>query len=225
MVPDNRFVSIIVPTLNEEKTIRSVLLDVPPSIVDEIIIVDSSSDNTAKIATEFGCKIIRAQKRGYGYALQKGIEHAKGDIVIYMDADYTYDPKEIPKLVAPIMNGSCDVTLGSRMKGKMLAGSMSMINKAGNMILSSLLSLLFLKRFSDTQTGFRAIKRRTIESLHYREDGMSFATEQLLKLVKRGAKIEEVPVSYRPREGKSKLNPLIDGLRIFKTIIEERIVD
>jgi dolichol-phosphate mannosyltransferase len=99
---------------------------------------------------------------------------------------------------------------------------MSWINKLGNKLLSSLFSLLFNKNIGDTQSGFRAIRRKLLNDLTYRDYGMPYVTEQLIHLVKKGTRIVEVPITYRPRKGETKLNPLIDGVKILTTIIKGR---
>jgi len=193
--------SVIIPTLNEEKAIDKVLKDVPKGFVDEIIVVDSSTDGTAKIAESLGANVIFVARKGYGLALQTGVEKAKGEIVIYIDGDYTYDAKEINRLVRPILDGKYDVVLGNRLRGTMLPGSMDLLNRFGNIALSLIFSVLLFKRFSDTQCGFRAIRKRFLEDLSYVNYGMPYVTEQLVKLLKKGARLGNVPVTYRPRVG------------------------
>ena len=214
-------VSLIIPTLNEEEAIVKVLKDVPP-VVNEVIIVDSSNDDTSKLAQSFGVEIVHEERLGYGRALQTGIEKASGDIIVYMDGDCTYNPKEISCIVQPIIEGTYDVVLGSRLKGKMLHGSMNRLNKIGNLVLSLVFNALFFKRISDTQTGFRAVKRPLLNGLSYRDYGMSYATEQLVQLVKMNIRISEVPITYHPRIGKTKLHPLPDGFKILKVILREK---
>jgi len=209
--------------LNEEKTIHKVISDIPQSLVDEIVVVDSLLDNTPLIAEKMGCRVIKEEKKGYGRALKVGIKNVKGNIIVYMDGDYTYDPKEISLLISPIINEKFDVVLGCRINGNLKPGSMSKINKVGNRLITSLFNILFSINLCDSQTGFRAFRRDRIKDIICKEDGMTFVTEQLIKLVKSGFRIKEVPVTYRIRDGKSKLNPLVDGLRITLTLIKERI--
>jgi len=141
---------------------------------------------------------------------------------VYMDGDYTYDPKDIPALVQPILRRKCDVVLGSRFKGMLQANSMPVINRLGNVILSIIFDALFLQKLSDIQCGLRALKKSTLKGLsHYKDYGMPYVTEQLAKLIKMGAKIGEVPITYRRRVGRSKLHAWTDGLKILKTILTE----
>ena len=217
----NNQVTVIIPTLNEEQAIGKVLEDMPLEAVDEVLVVDSSKDKTAEVAKSLGAKVIHQPKEGTGRAIQTGIENAKGEIVVYIDGDYTYDPREIPEVVLPILKGECDVVLGDRF-GKMLPGSMDRLNKFGNRLLTSILNILFIKKVGDTQSGLRAARRRLLLGLSYHDYGAPYLTEQLIKLVKNGARIQDVPITYRPRIGNSKLRPWSDGFKILKTILRGR---
>ena len=217
-------VSLIIPTLNEAHAIRKVLADIPRGVASEVVVIDSSSDDTPQIAEGMGARVIRESRMGYGRALQTGIEKVKGDIVVYMDGDYTYDPKEIPHLIRPILNGRCDVVLGSRIRGHMLPGSMSHFNKFGNLMLSLFFDALFLRNVRDTQSGFRAIRRHLLEGLTYRNYGMPYVTEQLIKLVRKDVRVGEVPITYRPRIGKTKLCRWTDGFKILGVILKGRFL-
>jgi len=215
-------ISLVIPTLNEEKAIGKVLAEIPRGIVDEVVVVDSSTDNTPKIAEEMEVKVIRELRRGYGRALQTGIENAIGDIVIYMDGDYSYNPQEISKMVQPILNGKQDIVLGCRVSRKMLPKSMNFLNKFGNLALSLIFDLFFFKKVKDTQSGFRAVKKVFLKNLTYLDYGMPYVTEQLIKLAKGGARIGEVPITYRPRIGETKLCAWTDGFKILKCMFKER---
>jgi len=215
-------ISLVIPTLNEEKAIGKVLAEIPRHIVDEVIIVDSSTDNTPKIAEEMEAKVIRELRKGYGRALQTGIENAMGDVIVYMDGDHSYNPQEISKMVESILNGEHDIVLGSRISRKMLPKSMNFLNKFGNLALSLIFDLFFLKKVKDTQSGFRAVKKASLKNLTYRDYGMPYVTEQLIKLAKRGVRIGEVPITYRPRIGETKLCAWTDGFKILKCMFKGR---
>jgi len=219
---ENMKISVIVPTLNEEKAIRKVLSDMPLGSFNEIIVVDSSTDGTAKIAESLGAKVVFEWRKGYGRALQSGVEKALGDIVVYVDGDYTYDPRDIPHILEPIISDKCDVVLGNRLNSKMQHGAMNLLNRVGNAVISLIFSLVFLKRVIDTQCGLRAIRKRFLDGLSYRNYEMPYATEQLIKLVKKGARINNISVTYRPRIGTTKLCAWSDGFKILKVILRER---
>jgi glycosyltransferase involved in cell wall biosynthesis len=208
--------------LNEEGSIRGVLSAIPRQVVDEVIVVDGSSDMTGKIAEELGARVIYEPRRGYGRAIQTAIENSFGDIVVYIDGDSTYDPSEITKIVEPVRNGELDVVLGNRLEESEKRGSMHFLNRIGNRVLSSIFRLIFGVRVRDTQCGLRAVRRSAVLDHRCRNFGMAYVTEQLACLAKRGYRIGEVPVSYGPRMGRSKLNRLQDGLSILSTMLRER---
>jgi len=218
-------VSVIVPTLNEEESIGKVLTGLwKNDLVKEVIVVDSSSDDTAKIAEKLRAKVIHETRKGYGRALQTGIKNAKGDVVVYIDGDYSYDPKDVSRIVKPILNGEFDVVLGNRFGGRMYDGAMSFTNKIGNLLISFLFAALFTRRIIDTQCGLRAIRKCFLNKLFCSDYGMAYVTEQLIKLIRRGARITMMPVTYRPRMGKTKLRTFTDGFRIVKVILRERFL-
>lgn len=207
--------------MNEGDTIARVLSAVPKDMVDEILVVDGSSDMTAEIAHRFGAKVIYEPRRGYGRALQTAVESALGDIVVYIDGDSTYDASEITKVVEPVKNGCCDAVLGNRLKDRANHANMPLMNRIGNRVLSAIFRVIFQVSVGDSQCGLRALRRSPLLKLTYRSYSMAYVTEQLAKLVKSGHRIGEVPVSYRRREGKSKLNRFRDGSEILWTILRE----
>lgn len=215
--------TIIIPALNERAGIGKVLSRIPRGIVKEIIVVDSSNDGTGEIARNHGARVIREDRKGYGRALQTGIDNATGKIVAYIDADVTYDPQELPRLIDPILRGQFDVVLGSRLNGDLGPGAMKPLNRVGNSLISLAFSLVCQKRISDSQCGARAIRKALLEDLYCEEEGMPYVTEQLLKLAKKGARIGEAPISYRRRVGETKLVPWKDGLQILRTIFKDLI--
>lgn len=221
----SRSVSFIIPALNERAGIGRVLSQIPREIAKEIIVVDSSNDGTDEIARHNGARVIREDRRGYGRALQTGIENATGDVIVYVDADVTYDPREAPRLVNPILRDELDVVLGSRLRGNLEPHAMNPLNKIGNYLLSLAFNLVFQTRISDSQCGMRAIRRTLLEDVRCEELGMPYVTEQLVRLIEKGARIGEVPISYRRRVGETKLVPWEDGLRIFISILRNLIAE
>ncbi|AHF79945.1 dolichol-phosphate mannosyltransferase [Thermococcus paralvinellae] len=183
---------MIIPAYNEEKRIGKVLQRMP-EFVDEVIVVDDGSkDRTSEVARKFGVKVIRLeQNQGKGKAMSEGIKAASGDIIVFIDADGQHRPEEIIKLVEPIVNGEADFVIGSRLIKAQ--GERPLIRKISNFITTSLIRLKLGINVRDTQSGFRAIKREflpEIESKRYEVE-----TEVLIKAVKKGARVKEVPVS------------------------------
>jgi glycosyltransferase involved in cell wall biosynthesis len=215
-------VSVIIPTLNEGESIRRVISAISREVADEVIVVDGSSDMTGRIAEKCGAKVIYEPRRGYGRALQTGIESAIGEIVVYIDGDRTYDSSEIAKVIQPIRSGEFDAVVGNRLKEAKSSASMRFVNRFGNHFLSVIFRLIFHVDVGDTQCGLRAVRRSAVLNHEYRNLGMAYVTEQLATLVKLGYRIGQVPVSYAKRIGKSKLHPLRDGLRILWTMLDER---
>jgi len=216
-------ISVIVPTLDEEVAIGKVLMDMPRSVVDELIVVDASTDATAEIAKGFGATIVQEWRRGYGRALQTGIEKSVGEVLVYIDGDSSYDAKDIPRVVEPILKGECDVVLGNRFSREMHPGAMPLLNRFGNHIVSLFFSVFFAKKINDSQCGLRAVRKQMLNGNSYGDYGMSYVTEQLIMLVKQHARVSSVPVAYRPRVGRTKLSLWTDGFKILKVILRERL--
>ncbi len=184
-----------------------------------VLVVDGHSiDGTDEIAKRLGAKVIYQQGKGYGNALKTGFFHAKkqldADIIVMMDADYTYDPTDIPKLVTPILENEADFLLGNRFAG-MQRGAMTFVNRIGNNVLSLVAKLALGLNVYDTQSGMRAFKSSLLDHMNLVAVGMPFAMEMLAQAHSAKARIREVPVSYRPRVGRTKLNPIKDGGRIL----------
>lgn len=215
-------VSVVIPTLNEAgtigetiKTIRKVL-----RYPHEIIVVDgNSTDNTREIVKKENCRLIVESKRGYGVALKTGVENAKGDVVVMVDGDGTYEIKDINKLLEAMCDENAELCLGARMNG-LYDKSMDVTNFLGNKAITFLFNLLYRQRLVDSQSGFRVIMRSALEKVELKEEDMAFATEMLVRFAKKGFKIIEVPTSYKPRVyGKSKLKRVKAGLEIFRVLI------
>ncbi|NJE08712.1 glycosyltransferase family 2 protein [Thermococcus sp. M39] len=185
-------ISVIIPAYNEEKRIGNVLQRMP-EFVDEVIVVDDGSrDRTSEVAKKFGVKVIRLkQNQGKGKAMSEGIKAASGDIIVFMDADGQHKPEEIIKLVEPIVEDEADFVIGSRLIKAQ--GERPLIRKISNFITTSLIRLKLGINVKDTQSGFRAIRREFLPEIESRR--YEVETEVLIKVVKKGARIKEVPVS------------------------------
>lgn len=217
--------TIIIPALNEEKTIGICIQKInlacnKNKIPYEIILADSSQDRTAEIASSLGARVIHPEKKGYGNAYLAAFSQVKGEIVIFGDADNTYDFSEIPSLIQPIRNGNSDMVIGSRMKGTILPGSMPPLHQyIGNPLLTLLVNFTFHTHFSDAHSGFRAISKKTLERLSLHTGGMEFASEMLIEAAKKGLRISEIPIVYYPRQTPSNLHSFADGWRHIRFIM------
>jgi glycosyltransferase involved in cell wall biosynthesis len=224
---DNKYsidVSVILPALDEERTIGECITKIQKVFHDntingEIIVADSSSDRTGTIAKSLGSQVIRPEKSGYGNAYLTAFKHARGRYIVMGDADNTYDFLEIPNLLAPLKNGA-DFVIGSRFKGTIHKGSMDMLHRyIGNPVLTWVLNIIFNTHYSDTHSGFRAITREALDRLPLTTGGMEFASEMLVMASKEHLKITEVPIDYYPRLTPSKLHSFADGWRHIRFVL------
>jgi glycosyltransferase involved in cell wall biosynthesis len=205
-------VSVIIPTHNEAHAIGRVLADIPADLVTEVIVVDSNStDGTPEIADRAGARVVSEQRRGYGQACLTGVACASSpDVVVFLDGDYSDRPAELPLLLAPISEGDADITLGSRLAGPRMPGALPWHAAFGNRLAAGLISLLFQQRITDLGP-FRAARADVFRVLALEETTYGWAVEMILKGALRGFRIVEVPVSYYPRIGKSKISGTISG--------------
>lgn len=224
MVAEEHVISVIIPAFKEGETIRRVIKDLKESTLcpTQIIVVDGcSNDGTEEIVKQENAELVREPKKGYGRAIRTGLAHGKGDIVVIIDADNTYNAQDINRLTLPLLKDKVDVCLASRLGGTVFPGAMPGINFVGNRIFTWLFNFLYRQRVSDTQTGFRAIRKNALESFRLKNDGMGISTAMLTEAAKKGLKIAEIPTTYRPRtnHSKSKLNPLTAGYDVLRILL------
>ncbi len=217
-------VSVVLPALDEEHTIGECITKIKKVFHDnaingEIIVVDSSSDETATIAQSLGARVIKPEKNGYGNAYITGFKHAQGRYIVLGDSDNTYDFSEIPKLLAPLKTGA-DFVIGSRFKGTIHTGAMTPLHRyIGNPVLTWMINVIFQTHYSDTHSGFRAISREALDRLPIKTGGMEFASEMLVMASKEHLNIVEVPIDYYPRITPSKLHSFADGWRHIRFVL------
>ncbi|MBN2567741.1 glycosyltransferase family 2 protein [Candidatus Woesearchaeota archaeon] len=213
--------SVVLPCRNEELAIAACIEKARAAMEStgkpyQIIVSDSSSDRSAAIARRLGALVV-THAVGYGNALRAGFAAARGEWILMGDADGTYDFAEIPRLLA---RRDADLVLGSRFLGTICPGAMPALHRyVGNPLLSRMLNLLFGARLSDAHTGFRLIRRVALDRLDLRAPGMELASEMIIKAVKRGFRIAEVPITYHPRRGQSKLSSFRDGWRHLRFML------
>jgi len=219
-------ISVVIPAYNEEKTIGHVIEETISAMDSlqmpyEIIVVDDGSkDNTRRIASTYKALVLsNARNMGKGYALRRGFRHAQGDIVVTIDADGAHSPKEIQHLVTPLLNGT-DIVAGSRFLGSGKY-SMSRLNRIGNLVFNIMIMTLTGKRITDSQSGFRAVKKNVLKRLNLLSLGYDIETEITVKGLKNGFTFQEKPISCEKRQySNSKLKILSDGAKILKTILK-----
>jgi len=222
-------VSVVIPAYNEEKAIGKTVKDFSKPYVDEIIVVDNnSSDRTASIAKKAGARVVKETRQGYGYALRRGMEEAKGDIIILTEGDATFVGDDMEKLLIYIKD--VDMVLGTRLtEGLMEKGAkMNWFLYWGNMFLAKLIQLRFWGKIQLTDVGctFRAIRRKALDKIiNQFEVGKSeFSPEMIIIALKNGIKIIEIPVHYKKRIGESKITSnfrksLKVGLKMIRLIL------
>jgi glycosyltransferase involved in cell wall biosynthesis len=206
-------ITVIIPVLNEEESIGAVLRDIPQPLGSEVLVVDNGcTDQTIPIARSLGAQIVVAERRGYGAACFAGTLAAKGNILVYLDGDYSDYPEDMVELVAPIVEGRADLVLGSRLAGGDLPrGAMPLQQRFGNWLTAWLMRRLYHIPVTDL-SPFRAIRKETLLALNMQEMTFGWPTEMMVKAARAGLRLEEVPVRYRPRlGGQSKISGTLRG--------------
>jgi glycosyltransferase involved in cell wall biosynthesis len=218
-------ISVIIPTYNEARAIGRVLADLPRGPATEVIVVDSNStDGTAEIAAQMGARIIKEPRRGYGRACLTGLANANSpDVVVFLDGDYSDRPAELPVLLAPIIEGRADITIGSRLGAGRSSQALPWHQSFGNRLAAGMIRLLYGVKISDLGP-FRAARADVLRALMLEETTYGWAVEMILKGAIAGFRIVEVPVSYHPRIGKSKISGTIKGTLGAAWFILSRIV-
>lgn len=206
-------IAVIIPAYNEEDSIGLVLGDIP-SMVEEVIVVNNAStDATPQRAAEAGATVLLETRRGYGSACLKGLSHAleKGfDIIVFIDADYSDHPDELPLLIQPIVEDGCDMVIGSRATGEREPGSMTPQALFGNWLSTRLIRMIWGYRFTDLGP-FRAITVGALKKIGMEDTNYGWTVEMQIKAARHRLKTAEIPVSYRRRIGISKISGTLSG--------------
>ena len=214
-------VSVVIPTLNEAGNILEAVTNIEKDLAypKEIIVVDgNSTDGTIEIVKDTSfCKLIIEPRRGYGIALKTGMKSAKGNIIVMVDGDGTYEVRHINRLLSRMIEKDADMVLATRMYDPNKA--MGLMNFVGNKVITFFYDFFYSQFLSDSQSGFRAISHEAIDSVELKEGDMAFATEMLVQFAKEGYNIVEIPTTYKARKyGKTKLKKFKSGIEIFSTI-------
>ncbi|MCP4544432.1 MAG: glycosyltransferase family 2 protein [Chloroflexi bacterium] len=225
--------SVVIPAYNEEDgiaeiiervlTIRPGLADVGVDDLELIVVDDGSSDKTATITANYAeadatVRLIQQPvNRGYGAALKTGFSQARGNLLGFLDADGTYPPEHFPNLCQVTLNDEIDLVIGSRMLGT--DSEMPLVRRIGNFIFANLVSLLGGQRISDSSSGMRVIRREALHHLYPLPDGLNFTPVMSTRVLHEEMSWQEVPIPYKERMGRSKLNVVQDGTRFLYTII------
>jgi glycosyltransferase involved in cell wall biosynthesis len=208
-------VAIIIPARNEEEPLPGVIAEIPRQVSALVYVVDNgSTDRTAETARAAGASVVHEPQAGYGYACAAGVRAAAergAGILVFLDADGSFDAAQILDLLAPIEAGQADLVLGSRPAGGMEPGAMPPHARFGNWLVARLMRLLYGLRVTDLGP-FRAIRASLLDQLAMEEMTYGWPTEMMVKAARRGAHVVEVPVRYRVRRGgRSKVSGTIRG--------------
>ena len=224
-----RKVIIVLPAYNAEKTLQKTVADIPRGVADEILLVDDKSrDRTVEIAKEIGLTVcVHPENRGYGgnqkTCYERALSHG-ADIVVMLHPDYQYDPKVVPDLIQPIVEGKADAVFGSRMmKGGALEGGMPLWKHNANILLTALENVVLQTYLTEYHSGFRAYSRKVLERVAFQRnsDGFVFDTEIIVQLLICGFKIEEIPIKTRYFDEASTISfwpSVIYGCGILRTL-------
>ena len=225
-------IDVIIPAFNEQEAVGLVVSGIPKDLVRHIVVVNNaSSDKTSGMARAAGALVVDQPERGYGNACLKGIQELATfspppHIVVFIDADNSDHPEQMPEVVAPIVEDRADLVIGSRALGHRDRGSMMPQQIFGNWLATRLLHILYGVRYTDLGP-FRAIRWEALQAMHMRDRTFGWTVEMQLKAAKQKLRVAEVPVDYRKRIGFSKISgtvkgSMLAGWKIITTIIKYR---
>ena len=211
-------IAVVIPAWNEEGSIGRVIDGLPRDYVDRVVVADNNStDYTASVARKFGAEVVPAHRQGYGSACLAALAHLRAladderpEIVVFVDADFSDHPEQLPLLADPIIDGRADFVIGSRMLKKQPAGAMLPQAVFGNKLACFLMRLFFKKTYTDLGP-FRAISWGALESLEMCDPNFGWTVEMQIKAARHNLRTQEVAVDYRPRIGYSKITGTVSG--------------
>jgi glycosyltransferase involved in cell wall biosynthesis len=225
-------IDVVIPAFNEESSLPLVLESIPRPPVERIVVVDNSStDGTAEVARRGGAITVAEPRPGYGSACLRGLAylraHQPPDVVVFLDADFSDHPEELPRVVAPILRGEADLVIGSRALGRREPGALMPQQRAGNLIACQMIRLLYGHRYTDLGP-FRAIRWASLEALEMSDPDFGWTAEMQVKALRHRLRVVEVPVDYRRRVGVSKITGTVKGTvmagyKILSTVLRYSI--
>ena len=226
---EGRTLSVIVPVYNERNTVAEVLrrmrrVELPVDL-EVVVVDDGSTDGTTHILAALEDSTVQVVRhpsnRGKGAAIRTGLEHVRGELVLIQDADLEYDPEDWPRLLRPVLRGRSQVVYGSRFSGE--GGSMPASDWLGNRVLSLTTNLLYNTSLSDMECGYKLFTRKVLDDITIESDRFDFEPEITAKVLRRGYRIYEVPVSYAGRAAsEGRKFEWRDGVRALGTLVRYR---
>jgi len=217
-------VEIIIPTLNEEANIASLLKEIKdqkiPVKISTLVIDGSSSDKTVEICLRENITVIQQRRRGKGNAMREAVEHSKADIIVFIDGDGTYLINELGKILEPLLTDKADMVVGSRILGEKERGSISTLNKLGNSIFNRIINSAMKSKITDSLSGYRALRKETFKDLILFSNNFEIEVEMTVEALAKGYRVIEVPISYKKRKNSvTHLSPVTDGTKIGRTLL------
>ena len=218
-------VSVVMPCLNEAATVgrcvgKARAAMARAGLAGEVIVADNgSTDGSQALAEAAGARVVPATPKGYGAAYLAGMAAARGRYLVLGDSDDTYDFDLVPAFVERLREGN-DLVMGSRFAGGILPGAMPWLHRyVGNPVLTGILGVFFGQSVSDVHCGLRALTRDAVDRMRLRTKGMEFASEMVAAAIRARMKVSEIPITYAPREGESKLRSFRDGWRHLRFML------
>lgn len=225
-------IKVVIPAFNEEQSIAKVIRDIPKELVSEVIVVNNASNDATKSnAIKAGATVLDEQRKGYGWACLKGIDHAianGAEVLVFLDGDYSDYPEQMQDVLHPILNDEADLVIGSRALGEKEKGSMTIPQIFGNWLATKLMRIFYGIRFTDLGP-FRAITVDGLEKLKMQDKTYGWTIEMQIRAAQQKLKCTEVPVNYKNRIGKSKVSgtvkgTIMAGYKIIFAIIKYKFV-
>lgn len=197
-------ITVVIPTLNEALTVADVITHSQQHSSDIILVDGHSIDNTVEVARSLGVKVVFDHQKGKGEAIRTVIPYLTSEITVFIDADGSHDPDDIPALVRPILEGKADHVSGSRLIGgssELHGGFDECFRLMGASLITACINHRFKVRLSESQNGFRAIRTEALRSLELQEDITTIEQEMIIKTLKKGYRMAEVPTHEHKRKG------------------------
>ncbi len=221
-------IDVVIPAFNEEASLPLVLAAIPRPPVRRVVVTDNNStDGTAREAAAGGAVVVSEPRPGYGSACLRALawlrENDPPEVVVFLDADFSDHPEELPAVAAPVVAGEADLAIGSRVLGRRERGALLPQARAGNLVACLLIRLLYGHRYTDLGP-FRAVRWEALERLRMRDRDFGWTAEMQVKALRAGLTVTEVPVSYRRRVGVSKITgtlrgTVLAGYKILATVL------